>query len=217
MSGNVLLNVIQESNPDDLTRNLIRLQHSLKLVDAVSQEHQVSYLRKNSEATLELAISSMVSMVSQQFNVKDTLTDDQLLDCTLTIIDEFWMLRPEEILYCFKRAKVGAYGPVYNKLDTLTVLTWLRTYYDEERVTHFERKNNDLAPQGEEVDVMAAYRKEIESQKLNGAPTLVIQDHKKKEERRRDVSDQEKFEQFREEYFKKKKRDVRDIMGTDED
>lgn len=194
---------------------MIRLQHSLKLADAVSQEHQVSYLKKHNEMDLELAISSMLEMVSQQFNVKEPLNDDQLLDCTLTIIDEFWMLRPEEILYCFKRAKTGAYGPVYNKLDTMTIITWLRIYYDEERIAHFERKNKDLSPKGEEIDIMAAYRKEIEMQQLNGAPTLVVKDQQKREDRRRQVSDQEKFDQFREEYFKRKKEEVKKIMGME--
>lgn len=187
---------------------MVRAQADLTIQQAMSQQHQISYFKKNEPAVAEMLISTMVELIAEQFNVKDTFSDVQIVDCTLSIIERYWYLRPEEILYAFKQGKLGRYGPVFNKLDTQTILTWLHKYDTEERMAQVEAvrdayKKEEMEPQ---VDIHAAYLKErIAQQQNGGVPTLVIED---KERRARNVEKQRgelSFQQYQEEYYKNRK------------
>lgn len=95
---------------------------------------------------LELIVSLMIELLASSLNAANTLNDTQVDECTLLIIEKYWMLRPEEILLVFKKAKLGEYGTDYNRLDIMTICKWLNRYIDEERTPFFERQNQQLKP-----------------------------------------------------------------------
>lgn len=92
-----------------------------------------------------MLISVMLELVAEQFNVKSEFTGAQMDDTILTIIADrdFGQLAPEEILYVFRCAKTGRYGPVYNKLDCITICGWLRDYMDGERLLFFQQGHSE--------------------------------------------------------------------------
>lgn len=63
-------------------------------------------------------------------NVKEKLSEAQAFEIIIEIANEFKMLSLDEFVYCFKKAKLGYYGKDYNRLDILSISTWLRTYKD---------------------------------------------------------------------------------------
>lgn len=187
--------------------DLVRAQSTLTVHEAMSQEHQISFLKAQSPEVAEKVILLMVELVAEQLNVKENFSGIQLVDCTLSILEVYWYLRPEEILFAFKQGKLGKYGPVYNKLDTQTLLEWLHKYDTQERIREIEARRDEYkkAESEPQVDIHAAYMQERVAQYQNdGVPTLVIQDREKrkkeKEKRRNELS----FQQYQEQYFKSK-------------
>ena len=77
------------------------------------------------------------------------ITPKQASECASIIMSEFWMLRPEEILYVFKQAITGKYGTGFNRLDSMTICSWLREYYEGERLSHVHQKNKNLKEERE--------------------------------------------------------------------
>jgi hypothetical protein len=206
--GNCLLNLVRHANPQTVQIDLVRAQSNMTVQVAMAQEHQIGFLKTNNPEVLENVISLLVELLAVQFNVKDNFSGIQIVDCTLSIIEKFWYLRPEEVMYCFKQGKLGKYGPVYNKLDTPTIMTWLHKYDTEERMHQIEalRDQYKKAETGPQINIIEAYKDELKhQQENNGVPSLVNQSRENKqkdfEKRRGEVS----FQQYQEEYFKKKK------------
>jgi len=153
---------------DELPSVLVEMQKSIKMHEAILQPSKLNYLKNHHRPELEIILSTMVDMLSGQFNIKkeNDLTDDQLEDVVMTILSDrdFGQLAPEEILYVFRCAKTGKYGPVYNKLDCITICGWLRDYMDGERMRFFQQGNSE--PKRFEVEEPITYLpKSSESQK----------------------------------------------------
>lgn len=155
------------------------MQHAVTIRDAAEQPSKIAYLRANNRQELEFILLTMLENVANDFNVKETFDDNQIEDCFMTIISEFGIIAPEELLYVFRRAKSGAYGPVYNKLDTATVCSWIREYKDGERLQYFQQSRQEKTERGPEFDMMKAYNAEMKFQQDNGKPSLIA-DHQNK-------------------------------------
>jgi len=184
---------------------LTRVQMDLTVSQAMSQEHQISFLKKEDPLQVEMIVSMMVSLLADQFNVKASFNDIQIVDCTLSIIKKYWYLRPEEILYAFKQAKMGVYGSAYNKLDTPTILEWLHKYDTEDRMNNVAITQQDFKKVDDSFDIGKAYQKELDFQKEHGMSSIAKSDKEKKEAKAREVQDEASFQAFKEEYIKKKK------------
>lgn len=205
MHGNLLLNIIKTTEPKKIPVALTRVQMDLTVSQAMSQEHQISFLKKDDPMQLEMLISMMVSLLADQFNVKASFNDIQIVDCTLSIIKKYWYLRPEEILYAFKQAKMGVYGSAYNKLDTPTILEWLHKYDTEDRMSNVERTQQDFKKSDESFDVNHAYGKEIAFQSVHGISSIAKASRDKKEAKAKEIQNEAGFQAFQEEYNKNKK------------
>ncbi len=84
---------------------------------------------------------------NNSINVGNKLTTDQAYEITLAIIADYWMLKIDEILNCFKMAKGGKYGEI-KRLDQPTIMGFLHQYdtktkadyFDSRTVTHQRRE-----------------------------------------------------------------------------
>lgn len=174
----------------------------------MSQQHQLSYFKKSDPMVAEMVISTLVELIAEQFNVKETFSDIQIVDCTLSIIERFWYLRPEEIMYAFKQAKLGKYGPVYNRLDTPTILNWLHRYDTEDRMQQVENQRNSfkISENEPQINIIEAYQKELEAQQKNGGtPTIVLEDREKRQKAQDERRGEIEYQNFRDEYYKARK------------
>lgn len=174
---------------------------------AMAQEHQISFLKKENPDVLENIISLLVDLLAVQFNVKDNFSGIQIVDCTLSIIEKYWYLRPEEVMFCFKQGKLGKYGPVYNKLDTPTILTWLHKYDTQDRISAAEAvrdpfKNDEKSS---DFDIMAAYQSEKKFLEEHGMPKIAWQSKQKKEKELAKLKEDDHFRKFMDDYFEKQK------------
>lgn len=75
-------------------------------------------------AFLNIAIADLVKFL----NVTKTMGADQIIQTVDLILDEFWMLKPEDFRLCFNNVKKGFYGKVYDRVDGMMIIEWLTSY-----------------------------------------------------------------------------------------
>lgn len=121
-------------------------QNEITLHEAILQPSRLNYLKNNHRAELESILFVLIDNLSEAFNVKLDFTAATIIDCVVTILADrdLGQLSPEEIMYVFRCAKTGKYGPVYNKLDCITICGWLRDYMDGERMLFFQQGKTEV-------------------------------------------------------------------------
>lgn len=134
--------------------NLIRLQSRLTFEIAVTQPKQISSLRRDNPDQLEDCMIVAVGMLAKSLNVHKNLDDEQIYEIACLLIEKYWMLRPEELFYVFKQAKLGKYGKVDYSLDIVKVCTWVDSYVDNEKIPYFEKLNGTASKEPDEGTVL---------------------------------------------------------------
>lgn len=67
----------------------------------------------------------------------------QIQETAEIILERFYFLRMDEIKLCFKNAKAGDYGELYNRLDGAVVMGWLNKY-DDQRTAVVVKANKEM-------------------------------------------------------------------------
>lgn len=127
-----------ENNAGDF----LSIQSKMDFQTAISQPKGISGIRKENPELLNSILSTLITRLAVSLNVNNNLSEDQIEEMVVMIQDEFWMLRPEEIMYVFKKAKMGHYGRVEFSLDIVKIFSWINTYIEKERLPYFEEKNH---------------------------------------------------------------------------
>lgn len=92
------------------------------------------------EPTIKSILVNEVFSVIDFFNVPK-MTDGQIAETVLLLMDEFYYLKPEDFKLCFAKAKRGHYGQVYNRVDGQVLFVWLNEYMTE-RTEYAESLNS---------------------------------------------------------------------------
>jgi len=71
------------------------------------------------------------------FNVGKSMNHEQIIVTSGMIVDDYCMLKPDDLKLCFDNAKKGKYGKVYDRIDGQIIFEWLELYL-EERVQAIE-------------------------------------------------------------------------------
>ena len=137
-------------NENETRMNLIRLQSRLTFEIAVTQPKQISSVRRDNPDQLEDCMIVAVGMLAKSLNVHKNLDGEQVYEIACMLIEKYWMLRPEEIFYVFKQAKLGKYGKVDYSLDIVKVFSWVDSYIENEKVPYFEKYNGALSKELDE-------------------------------------------------------------------
>lgn len=134
------------------------------------------------------------------------MSSAQVFDCTKLIIEEFWYLRPEEIMYAFKLVKMGKYGVSFNRMDAPTILLWIRDYVQTDRFEEIERQNREAGQVKQEValvyNMYAHKKKEI-------AENLKLKAEKQRIASAKANQEKVKSDTFVVNYFEQKSKNVR--------
>lgn len=73
-------------------------------------------------------IQLMLIWLDEQIDVSSPLGEQQYEAIALLILQEFGWLRLEDLAVCFKNVLAGKLGKVYNSIDTVKVMDWVRQY-----------------------------------------------------------------------------------------
>jgi hypothetical protein len=78
------------------------------------------------------------------FNVGKTMSDAQIDNCTLLILEDYWHLKLADFQVFCKEAKKGRYGKLYDFIDSHVIIGWL-SIYDQERTAMAQFRNEKAA------------------------------------------------------------------------
>lgn len=105
-----------------------------KSIEAVfsSTEPQLSLIKREiGETKLRACIVLLIEDVLKFFNLGKTMNDVQVAQTTDLIIDAFSLYKLDDISLCFRKAKMGNYGQMYDRIDGQVIMNWLYLYDSE--------------------------------------------------------------------------------------
>lgn len=86
-------------------------------------------------------IVSEVGRMIKELNYKVTIqSDEELMFCCRSIIEEHPTLKLEEIRVCFDMIRKGKYGKMFERFKTPEILACLETYQGETRAEILEKR-----------------------------------------------------------------------------
>ena len=107
-------------NLDETSLAQVILKHKPSSLNKLAKSQGV-------EKVIDL-ISLLLIDVLEWYNVKNSMTDAQIIDASTMLYFEFKRFNLYDIGLCFKRGKTGKYGKVYDRVDGGVLFEWLHKY-----------------------------------------------------------------------------------------
>lgn len=76
-------------------------------------------------------IEGWIVNLREFINVGKKMTNTQNQETAMLIVENYPSLTIADINLIFKRAKLGHFGPMYDRLDGQLILSWIETYFNE--------------------------------------------------------------------------------------
>ena len=81
-----------------------------------------------SEMVAALILCKIIKQTASFFNVGGAINDQQIQETAVLIMDTYHFLNITDFVLCFKMAKQGKFGKLFDRLDGAIVLGWLEEY-----------------------------------------------------------------------------------------
>ena len=134
------------------TDNKEVIKYTSKLtVETAQKGEQLSKINRiHGEGITLKILSRVITNLNDSINIGNKLNNDQIFEIAVTILNEYWRLKIDEVLNCFNMAKNGRFGKVYG-LDQPTIMGWLLEYdtklkgdyYESQTTTHTNRTRDE--------------------------------------------------------------------------
>lgn len=116
------------ANNKEQFKRKVRNLNLVTLIDELDNTPSITKLCKENKEICTNEIALLLADTNQFFNVKNGLSEDMIYDIADLIIAEYKHYTMYDIGLCFKMAKLGRFGKVYERLDGGTVMDWLNQY-----------------------------------------------------------------------------------------
>lgn len=149
---------------------LVDIQNTLTLANV--NEGKCLFQYRDCELMVKI-LCAIVGQFNASLNVTtDKMSGGDIYECA-TIMAEYTHDRIEDFILCLKNAKKGAYGKIYNRVDTQVILEFWKQYLEEK--AHFMERNyqevkNRTWDSRNEIDTMiiqSERKRESLEEKLN--------------------------------------------------
>jgi len=87
--------------------------------------------KKFGEDFTQAYIEGWIVNLRDFINIGKKMSDSQTQETAMMILDEFYNVTIADINLIFKRAKLGQYGQIYDRLDGQVILSWFDKYFQE--------------------------------------------------------------------------------------
>jgi hypothetical protein len=87
---------------------------------------------------VQALLNVIIADITTFFNIGKGMNDQQIIQTGQLIAEKYNYFKPEDFKLCFKRAKQGDYGTLYDRLDGQVIMGWLQQY-DSERDNEVEQ------------------------------------------------------------------------------
>ncbi len=100
---------------------------------------QISKLKSIDADDAFQAICLAITATCQYFNIGKNMNSTQVNMTAELILEIYWHFRIEEILLVFKKAMIGSYGKVFDRIDGAVIMDWISQYDVYERGSYIEK------------------------------------------------------------------------------
>ena len=87
--------------------------------------------KKFGEDFTQAYIEGWIVHLREFLNIGKKMTDQQTQETAMMILDEYYNLTIADINIIFKRAKLGRWGQIYDRIDGQIILSWFDQYFRE--------------------------------------------------------------------------------------
>lgn len=86
------------------------------------------------ESMIVPVLCDIMSYFLNQFEVKEKLSDAQIMQLACKLLAAQPKLRVMELVFVLQKALAGDYGPTYQRIGIDTLLTWLKKFYEDSAI-----------------------------------------------------------------------------------
>lgn len=109
-------------------KRTIRNLNLITLIDKLDTTPSITKLCQINEEITREEIALLLIETNKFFSVKNGLNEDIVYDIVDLIISEYKNMTMYDIGLCFKMAKIGRFGKVYERLDGGVIMDWIYQY-----------------------------------------------------------------------------------------
>lgn len=123
--------------------------------EIIKSENPSMALIKSQNAPLSMKIlTDLINGFLDTLNIGKSMDGAQVLECAKMMLEDYSVLKPDDFVLFFNKAKRGYYGKAYDRMDAHVIFEWLEQYlYD--RTSEFEshRRNEQIKREKELASV----------------------------------------------------------------
>lgn len=147
-------------------------------------------LIRSQNAPLSMKIlTDLINGFLDTLNIGKSMDGGQVLECAKMMLEDYSVLKPDDFVLFFNKAKRGYYGKAYDRMDAHVIFEWLEQYFYE-RTGEFEshrrnehiRREKELAAVTESVP-MPEYFKPLMEKKVKLESTVKPLDQTEEQKR----------------------------------
>lgn len=149
--------------------DLVQTQEVCNAIKTFEQLHSIEMptltymISRHTEDSIIALIELKIMVCLEFFNLKMTMTDEQIKKTAELILDDYQWLTIPDVDMCFKSAMKGQYGKLYAAIDGQVILGWF-TQYSKDRSNAMEelslRQHYELKKKKEiHPDIVQAFKK----------------------------------------------------------
>lgn len=139
----------EDLSPALITRQLNKVNNPLQAINTECKT--LALIKKDNDENKVLSIiSAWIIDLNEFLNIKNQMSESQIEQTALFILDDYYYFNIAEINLIFTRIKKGFYGSFYESLDGTKLLSYFNQYDiermglvdDENYHKHLDRKRN---------------------------------------------------------------------------
>jgi len=175
------ISLIQCSASKDIAEYITK-ERNLTVDLAIKSTHITDLIKISSEKDVLKAITGAIIMASEYFNVKGEMSEFQAVQTASLFIEQFPLETFEDLLICLKNAKIGKYGPIYNRIDGQMIFSWFRSYLDEKYERFEQIKRSEQIERQKETDevflpILKEALQEVENRQIDKPQRISFEKH----------------------------------------
>lgn len=157
-----------------------RLKNITKVEAAIQSTPISMQIKRYGKKEIRAQLTAMILETSTFFNLGKNINEEQAAETAVLLIEKYPVETLEDFAICLKKAKMGAYGKVYDRLDGHIIFEWFASYLDEkyrirERLIEEEKKRiaEENQRKADEIqNIRKAYKSHRFTPKQSGGNTL---------------------------------------------
>lgn len=169
----------------------------------MSSDNQISYHRKQNRTALELILIVFVTKLSDAQMTTNRMSSSQITTCVEDLVDEFWMLKLEEMILVLSEARKKK---TFNRLDQSVIFECFREYLENRQsVVEESRRQSLKASEEEKQEEIELIKNTYESIKDGSATPLCEAFSVMKKQERYDKAIREaEYKNYKAKYYENK-------------